>query len=149
MTIERCLVKYRNNRVRNRREMFEDQKGKCCYCDNPMVITSDSVNSHRFYNNNKRAATFEHLHTKRTGGSDEFRNIRLACRECNIERPKEVDWMTYKSYRMGEITAQEMRILSNLTKIHLDKSTSKSRLDNLTKLANSIIKNNPVFAGET
>lgn len=46
--------------------------------------------------------TIEHLRRKADGGCNGLHNKALACYRCNVERG-EIDWLTYKSFRMGEI----------------------------------------------
>ena len=59
----------------------------------------------------KDAATFEHLKQRCHGGTNRKSNIALACWSCNKDRPNQSDWMTYKSYKMGEISSKEMTII--------------------------------------
>lgn len=51
----------------------------------------------------RNMATIEHLKRKEEGGKNNHGNLRLACFDCNTGRGS-VDWMTYKSYKMGELT---------------------------------------------
>ena len=51
----------------------------------------------------KNMATIEHLKRKEEGEKNNHGNLRLACFDCNTGRGS-VDWMTYKSYKMGELT---------------------------------------------
>lgn len=52
-------------------------------------------------------ATVEHVRRKADGGTNELRNKALACYRCNTERG-EIDWLTYTSYRRGEIYITEL-----------------------------------------
>ncbi|MGV1793815.1 HNH endonuclease [Rhizobium sp. A37_96] len=51
----------------------------------------------------QKAATIEHLRRRADGGSDHSDNLALACKECNDGRG-EVDWLTYRSFKRGEIS---------------------------------------------
>jgi hypothetical protein len=55
--------------------------------------------------------TIEHLRRKIDGGTGHLDNKALACLECNSGRG-DMDWLTYKSWKCGEITAQEAYALS-------------------------------------
>lgn len=72
----------------------------CCYCETPLQkinITNMSRSE-----TPPDAMTLEHLRRREDGGGDEEDNLALACFFCNTGRGS-VDWMTYKSYRMGEL----------------------------------------------
>lgn len=79
------------------RELFEKQGGKCCYCDRPMVIMPRGRNMNRL-----DAATLEHLRTGRRKGWTRRGEMAAACHECNQMRGSAMDWLTFKSYRLGE-----------------------------------------------
>jgi hypothetical protein len=51
-----------------------------------------------------KSQTIEHLRRKADGGTSHPDNKALACYECNSERG-DMDWLTYKSLKMGEIAA--------------------------------------------
>lgn len=53
------------------------------------------------------AETIEHLRKKEHGGTNAIDNLALACRQCNEGRGS-LDWLTYKSYRMGELFCVEV-----------------------------------------
>ncbi|WFU89016.1 HNH endonuclease [Rhizobium sp. CC1099] len=80
------------------RELFEKQGGHCCYCDQPMVIMSRGADHNR-----PDAATLEHLMTGRRKGWTNRDNLAVACRECNGMRGSAMDWLIFKSYRLGEL----------------------------------------------
>lgn len=95
-------------RQKFRGELFTLQEGKCCYCEREMRLASlpHKCRTPKDY------ATFEHLMQKCEGGTNAQKNIKLACHQCNRKRPNNVDWMTYKSFRMGEITESEMKAIA-------------------------------------
>lgn len=92
--------------------MYNGQKGRCCYCSCQMLdkvaheVELFPFKGSRYYvahNNDLRASTREHLQRRADGGTDDPGNIRLACYDCNVNRG-DMDWLTYKSYRQGEIS---------------------------------------------
>lgn len=95
-------------RQKFRGELFALQAGKCCYCEREMRLASlpHKCRTPKDY------ATFEHLMQKCEGGTNAQKNIKLACHQCNRKRPNDVDWMTYKSFCMGEITEAEMKVIA-------------------------------------
>lgn len=76
------------------------QKGLCCYCERPMLV-GKWVGGGTIP---PEAETVEHLKRKAEGGTNDKDNIALSCKECNSGRGL-MDWLTYKSYRMGEFYA--------------------------------------------
>lgn len=73
------------------------QGDRCCYCEirmRPMPHPTGPLSDD--------AETIEHLQRKEDGGRDNIDNLALACHRCNTGRGS-VDWLTYKSYRMGEL----------------------------------------------
>ena len=74
-------------------ELMEKQGGVCCYCERPFYL---GRSNHSF------GATFEHLKRKIDGGKSNKDNLALAHRSCNMARG-DMDWLTYKSMRLGEI----------------------------------------------
>lgn len=81
---------------------------KCCYCGVRLLrrgarLTDRTMHPH--------GETTEHLHRRADGGSDHLDNKALACLACNSQRG-DMDWLTYKSWKRGEITAQEAFELS-------------------------------------
>lgn len=100
--------------------MYNEQKGKCCYCERQMVHKvahhAELAKSVRAFGhvrtfNDPRYATREHLQRQVEGGDDREGNLRLACYECNTHRGA-MDWLTYKSFRMGELTFEEAHKLA-------------------------------------
>lgn len=77
--------------------MWNDQRGLCCYCERLMKHRNTCDPTHPL------RATNEHLKRTADGGTNDAGNRRLACLECNSGRGS-VDWLTYKSYKMGELT---------------------------------------------
>ena len=75
------------------------QGNRCCYCDKPMFRFGKSTPKGGLPHD---AETLEHLRRKVDGGSDRPDNLALACAECNVGRGN-VDWLTYKSLKMGEL----------------------------------------------
>lgn len=78
--------------------LMPKQGNRCCYCDKRMVVKQQGQGIPFPAN----GATIEHLRRKCEGGTDRLDNIAIACLHCNTRRGS-VDWLTYKSYRMGEI----------------------------------------------
>lgn len=74
------------------------QHGRCCYCSKTM---RRATGPGRIPND---AETVEHLRRKVDGGTDDLDNLALACHECNYGRGL-TDWLTYTSYRRGELAA--------------------------------------------
>lgn len=79
----------------HRDRLRKAQNGKCCYCGIKMRRTQGGKQF-------PDSETVEHLRRKADGGDNSLGNKALACYRCNVERG-EIDWMTYKSFRMGEI----------------------------------------------
>ena len=65
-------------RARMKASMMEKQKGKCCFCDDEMIVTNDTANP--------KMATFEHVIPLNRGGLDNPNNIKLSCLDCNKTR---------------------------------------------------------------
>ncbi|WEX76857.1 HNH endonuclease [Sinorhizobium numidicum] len=78
-------------------KLFEKQGGKCCYCDQHVIL------SYRWRDQQRPdAATIEHLERLADGGTDHPSNIAMSCKKCNDGR-QELDWLTYRSLKRGEI----------------------------------------------
>lgn len=75
------------------------QGGKCCYCEKPMVRFKGKYPAGGPPAN---AETVEHLRRRADGGTNRRDNLALACHDCNQSRGN-VDWLTYKSLKMGEL----------------------------------------------
>jgi 5-methylcytosine-specific restriction endonuclease McrA len=58
------------------RQLFNKQRGLCCYCRCNMTLKRDLPHS----------ATVEHVIPKSIGGTLEKGNVRAACWKCNTER---------------------------------------------------------------
>jgi 5-methylcytosine-specific restriction endonuclease McrA len=82
-----------------RERLRERQAGRCCYCLN--VMTAKPVPKKGVVPK-PSAETLEHLHRVMDGGSSRADNMALACFRCNSERGG-IDWLTYTSYRRGEL----------------------------------------------
>ncbi|RCS25852.1 HNH endonuclease [Phyllobacterium salinisoli] len=78
----------------------ERQKGKCCYCRQPMTAYPRGRMPQGGYRHD--GETIEHLQRRRDGGKTTRDNVALACFQCNSDRGA-VDWFTYASYRSGEL----------------------------------------------
>lgn len=78
--------------------LFEAQGGLCCYCNEAMELIPGLHTAGM----SKRRATKEHLKRKCDNGTSDLHNLAAACFECNSGRGS-IDWLTYKSYRMGEL----------------------------------------------
>ncbi len=84
---------------KNLRDKIRLRQGtKCCYCECEMVICERV----RGRPDNPKTETLEHLKRKEEGGGNELDNLALSCFLCNVGRGR-MDWLTYKSYIMGEI----------------------------------------------
>lgn len=77
------------------------QGNRCCYCAVYMLPSGTRVASRRKRRQHPKAQTIEHLHRKADGGTGHPDNKALACYECNTERGA-LDWLTYKTLKMGE-----------------------------------------------
>lgn len=99
-----------------RSAMYEQQKGRCCYCEKLMRYP---IVGHHYKRQPADLATFEHLQQRCEGGTWAQKNIRLACQHCNKNRPNSVCWVLYKSFKMGEISSQEMYALATDVRIGL------------------------------
>lgn len=71
-------------RRRIRQRMFNEQWGKCHWCDRRMTL--DIRPNPPFPN----YATFDHVIAQAEGGSGRRENLRLACWECNQRRGAEL-----------------------------------------------------------
>lgn len=75
------------------------QNNRCCYCQTFMF---------RYQGPQPKgglpasAETLEHLRRKIDGGTNHPDNLALSCFACNSGRGS-IDWLTYKSLRMGEL----------------------------------------------
>ncbi|MCD1264020.1 hypothetical protein B5M44_04370 [Shinella sumterensis] len=76
------------------------QGGRCCYCGDRLLSTTARWKKAI----HPKAQTIEHLQRKADGGSGHPDNKALACHECNNGRGS-IDWLTYKSIKMGELAA--------------------------------------------
>lgn len=79
----------------------EKQNWTCCYCGRGL-LKADALKANG--KPHPRAATVEHLRRRCEGGTNHPDNKAVACLECNRGRGS-VDWLTYKSIKMGEIFA--------------------------------------------
>ena len=77
--------------AKHRHNAFQFQKGRCYYCDQPMVSAKKKQSPNR--------CTAEHLSAKCCGGRDRASNIVAACQYCNQQRhagkafaPKPAAW---------------------------------------------------------
>lgn len=84
--------------------LVEKQGGKCCYCGEYLQPADARIGPRKRRTIHPRAVTIEHLHRKVDGGGDSLDNKAAACFECNNGRGS-LDWLTYKSIKMGEIAA--------------------------------------------
>lgn len=92
-------------RLRKAVILREKQKGLCCYCEKPMRPMPHDPRAPVRHDNE----TLEHLNRRADGGAKwDFDNLALACFECNTGRGS-VDWLTYKTYRMGDLFCEEIR----------------------------------------
>ena len=98
---EKKVGKLTTNARRHRINALKRSQGmQCCYCECTMVEVPrvDGVTPP------KDSLTLEHLKRIEDGGTHNMDNLALACFECNYYRGN-IDWFTYKSYRMGELWA--------------------------------------------
>lgn len=87
-------------RMRLRALLRERQGNKCCYCATEMVRHKHKHGCRP----PRQSETIEHLRRKADGGTSRPDNMALACISCNAGRGA-LDWLTYKSLKMGEMTA--------------------------------------------
>lgn len=80
-------------------KLRERQQGRCCYCQ--VVLTPPSMTTKKI-KPKPTSETLEHLERIIDGGGNHVDNMALACHRCNTGRGS-VDWLTYTSYRRGEI----------------------------------------------
>jgi 5-methylcytosine-specific restriction endonuclease McrA len=85
-----------NPRAKWRDRLRELRGSKCCYCERETVPNVHGAPE-------PLSETLEHLHRVEDGGVTELHNLTIACWECNSGRGR-IDWLVYKSYRMGELT---------------------------------------------
>jgi 5-methylcytosine-specific restriction endonuclease McrA len=64
------------NNLKDKRELYLRQRGKCCFC-NEMTYLDMSK---------KDLATFEHVKCKSHGGPNHKSNYKISCFECNSRR---------------------------------------------------------------
>lgn len=93
--------------VLSRTKAFNQQNGRCIYCELPMWIERPDLFAKKYKISLKQTRFFqctaEHLDAKKDGGSDAENNIVAACHYCNQKRhkcksPKQPD--RYKDYVM-------------------------------------------------
>jgi 5-methylcytosine-specific restriction endonuclease McrA len=78
-------------RRRTKRALFHNQQGRCAYCG----VIFASIHE----------ATIDHLIPTSRGGTDAFRNLRLACQPCNAAKgnklPDDPDWLPSEAQHAG------------------------------------------------
>lgn len=82
-----------------RMKLRERQQMRCCYCQRALTPTVGPTKKAKPL---PTSETLEHLHRVIEGGSNKHDNMALACHRCNSERGG-MDWLTYTSYRRGEL----------------------------------------------
>lgn len=65
--------------------IYEAANWICALCECPTRPDEDP--------NHPRYPTVDHIQPRSLGGSDEIVNLRLACRQCNVLRGNNVDWV--------------------------------------------------------
>lgn len=65
--------------------IYEGANWACQICSSPTRPNEDHLHP--------RYPTLDHILPRSLGGSDEVNNLRLACRQCNVTRGANVDWM--------------------------------------------------------
>jgi 5-methylcytosine-specific restriction endonuclease McrA len=83
-----------------RKLLAQRQGNKCCYCGDTLLPTTARWKKLV----HPKAQTIEHLHRKADGGTSHRDNKAVACYECNTGRGS-IDWLTYKSIKMGELAS--------------------------------------------
>lgn len=63
---------------------YEEQGGKCCYCDR--VAAKDEEHMAQLGVSKRRLATSEHVIPQANGGTDHYSNIVMSCSGCNSAR---------------------------------------------------------------
>lgn len=66
--------------AKTRQRLWNDAKGKCCYCDELTILMDGKEGSPR------RMATVEHIVARCDGGTNAYENLAIACLECNQGR---------------------------------------------------------------
>lgn len=73
-----------------RARAFQQQNGRCCYCDYPMWIDNYSSHAQRHGITVRQAkqlqCTAEHLVARKDGGRSNSANVAAACLMCNTSR---------------------------------------------------------------
>lgn len=72
--------------------------GKCIHCSAKLVVRDDGQS--------KGVATIEHIWPQNLGGTNELRNLALACARCNREKGQRHDHKHAKDPRLLEIVEQ-------------------------------------------
>ena len=72
--------------------------GKCLHCGAHLVVGLDGEPISR--------ATIEHIHPRSHGGTDELRNLGLACARCNAQKGVRHDSRRKGDSRLAEVVAK-------------------------------------------
>lgn len=73
---------------KQRKRMFERQRGKCHWCGLPMSLTPTKITPFGNVKDNPQYATFEHVIPKSMDGTNQRSNLVLAHGGCNNKRHK-------------------------------------------------------------
>lgn len=109
---------YMVNRTK-RGKLFDEQGGRCCYCETPMWETVKGLpkridsarpfmqlHSIPYHQARLLLCTVEHLIGRKDGGSHDPSNLAAACQHCNSKRfgvKYDIDPFAYKQYVMKQM----------------------------------------------
>ncbi|WOB27738.1 MULTISPECIES: HNH endonuclease [Xanthomonas] len=78
---------------------FHAQQGRCCYCEQPMWLTSPTELKLSHRSARRDQCTAEHLTAQQDGGKDTRGNIAAACWTCNQRRHRRKKRLTPEAFK--------------------------------------------------
>lgn len=112
------------NRVRNHvRRMYDEQDGKCFYCETPDMFIREDVSKSFYQANRHLRATFDHVIPKAHGGTYRRENGVCACSYCNSKRghtPFDEFVKTYDAAMIQKIRAIQARAVKVLSQRQIE-----------------------------
>ncbi|WP_228323392.1 HNH endonuclease [Xanthomonas dyei] len=78
---------------------FHAQQGRCCYCEQPMWLTSPTELELSPRCSRYSQCTAEHLLAQQEGGKDTRENIAAACWTCNQRRHRRKKLLTPEAFK--------------------------------------------------
>lgn len=95
--------KSQNTLVKNRSHAFNNQAGRCFYCNQPMWTNQPEKFCNQYRISLKSAqllkCTAEHVIARQDGGSNQRNNIVAACLHCNRTRHKTKNALSFDKYK--------------------------------------------------